>query len=107
MAFRVHSGSLTPEALDTQPVQPLRPLVEVFSSVDQELEVVQAGMQLAEALPPVALMADEAEDELSPRLDECDVAHPSVGRGEVVQHLQVQQGRVPRRARSPGREQSG
>ncbi len=42
-------------------------------------------MELAEALPEILLMTDEADDELTVRLNESDVTHPAIFTNEVVQ----------------------
>ena len=41
-------------------------------------------MELTEALPGMLLMTDEADDELTSRLNESDVMHPTVLTNEVV-----------------------
>jgi hypothetical protein len=42
---------LDPWVLDAEPIQLRCPLLKVFSSVYQELQVIEAGTQLAETLP--------------------------------------------------------
>ncbi len=48
-------------------------------------------MELTEALPGMLLMTDEAEHELTLRLNESDVTHPTVLTNEVIQFFQAQQ----------------
>ena len=48
-------------------------------------------MELTEAFPRVLLVTDEADDELTLRLNESHVAHPTVHTDEVVYLLQAQQ----------------
>ncbi|HXN61386.1 MAG TPA: hypothetical protein VN886_13130 [Acidimicrobiales bacterium] len=71
--------------LDAESIQPLRPFVEVFSALHQELQVIETRAELAKAFPGMLLVTDEAQDELTLRLDEGDVTHSPVLTQEVVQ----------------------
>lgn len=58
--------------------------MQVVATIDEELEVIEPGAELAELLAGVRAMTDETEHQLAVRLDAADVAHASVIRGEVV-----------------------
>jgi len=72
--------------------------VQVVATIDEELEVIEPGAELAELLAGVRAMTDETEHQLAVRLDAADVAHASVIRGEVVSLPHAQELGVPRRA---------
>jgi hypothetical protein len=72
---------------DSEPVQPVRPFLEVFSAIHQKLQVIEARLELAEALAGMSSVTDLAEDELTLRLNESDVTHLTVLTYEVVQHF--------------------
>ena len=95
MAFRVYSGSLTPECGILEQVQSLRPLVEVFSALNQELQMIETRAELAEGLAGVLLVTDEGEDKAAFGLHQSDVPQPTVFTCVVVEHLEVQELRIP------------
>jgi len=66
-------------------VQLLLPLVEIVFAIHEELQVVETGAELGEALSGVLLVTNEAQDKLAIRLHESDVTHPTVLACEVVQ----------------------
>src|SRR4051812_37802396 len=74
-----------------------RPLVEVLASRNEELQMVQTGVGLAEAFAGVLTMAHQAEHEPALRLSQADVVRASVCGVEVIrrfhrQHLDVPSG---------------
>ena len=91
MAFRVYPGSLTPECGIPEPVQSLRPVVEVFSSINQELQVIEPRTELAELFAGVLQVTDEGEDELAFRLHQSDVMQLTIFTCIVVKHLEAQE----------------
>lgn len=80
---------------DPEPVQPLRPVVEVFSAINQELQVIEPRTELAERFAGLLVVTDEAEDELAFRLNQSDVVQPPVFTCVVVKHLEAQELRIP------------
>ena len=84
-------GFLDSGVRDFEPVQPLRPFVEVFSAIHQELQVIETRSEFAERFPRMLVVTDKAKNELTMRLKESDVVHAAVLSREVVQHFQVQQ----------------
>ena len=75
---------------DPEAVQPLRPLVEVFSAINQELQVIEPCTELAELFAGVLLVTDEGEDKLAFRLHQSDEMQPTVFTRIVVKHLEAQ-----------------
>ncbi len=67
------------------------PFVELFSTINQELQVIEARLELAEALSRIPLMADEAKNKPARRLNQADVSHPVTLTRVVVQRLEVQE----------------
>jgi len=76
---------------NTEQIQPFRPFVEVFSTIDQELQVIETRLELAETLAGVLRMTDETEHELALRLNESHIVPPLVLTCEVVEHVLAHQ----------------
>ena len=76
---------------DPEPVQPLRPVVEVFSAINQELQVIEPCTELAELFAAVLLVSDEGEDELAFRVHQSDVMQSTVYTCVVVKHVEAQE----------------
>ncbi len=49
--------------------------------------MIETRLELAKALPGMPLVTDEAQYELTLRLNESDVMHPTVLTNEVIQHF--------------------
>jgi hypothetical protein len=80
-------GRLHPRMLDAQVIQLRCPLIEILSSVQQELQVIKTCTELVEGFPLIPCVPDEGKDKLTLWLTQSDIAHPAVGPRVVVQLL--------------------
>ena len=72
MAFPGVVGLLDSGVRDFEPVRPLRPFVEVFSAIHQELQVIETRSEFAERFPRMLVVTNKAKNELTMRLKESD-----------------------------------
>ncbi len=84
-------GFLDSRVRDLEPVQSLGPFVEVFSAINQELQMIETRAELAEGLAGMLSVTNEAEDKLALRFHQSDVPQPTVLTCVVVENLEVQE----------------
>src|SRR5437870_4165269 len=67
---------------DAELVETFGPFVEIVSTIDEKLQVVEAGVRLVERVSRVRAVADETEDEAGRRIMRHEVSElPLIRRG--------------------------